>query len=229
MRNISTAFFNALSTSRDTGCAPRQFLYFTAKNRTDGTPVSIGIWGGDDDIAITVISPITGLPEARTYIGAQNLIVSPIVRVTDATIQTVTITLSQISPTTQQLLRDYDLRLGKVEIHEMLLVPRSNQVVSPPEIVFLGEIDKAPLTTPAVGQDGSIDINAVSDAISLLSIKNPAKSSFEFQRRRNPNDNFGKYSSTVATWNLPWGTKTKQNTAGANVAPSPTSGFGVRR
>lgn len=222
MRNISAAFFNALNASRDTGISPRQFVWFTVKDRATGLPVNAGFWTGDEDIAITVISPITGLPEGRTYFGAQNLFISPIVRVTDATIQSVSISLSQISPAAQQLIRGYDARLGKVEIHEMLIQPRSNQVVSPPEIVFLGEVDKSPITTPSIGEDGSLDITAVSDAISMLSIKNPAKSSAEFQLRRNPNDSFGRYSSTIATWNIPWGTKTKQNTAASNSG-APTS------
>lgn len=214
MRSISTAFFNALNAARETGIRPRQFAYFTVKERETGSPVNVGLWNGDEDINITVINPFSGLSEARTYYGAQNLTISPIVRVTDATTQTVTVSASQISPITQQILRGYDMRLGKVEIHEMLMGPSSDQPVSPPEVVFIGEINKSPLTTPSIGEDGSIAVEIVSDAISMLSKTNPAKSSDSFIKRRNPGDNFSKYASTVSTWNIPWGIKTKQNSAG---------------
>lgn len=226
MRNIPTAFFNALNNVRDTGAIPRQFAYFTAKNRSTGSPVYVGFWKGDEDITISVVNPFTGLQEGRTYFGAQNLNISEIVRVTDMTTQTINVSLSQISPAAQQLFRDYDIRLAKVEIHEMLLDTNSQQPVAPPIAVFVGEVNSSPITTPAVGENGEVSIDAVSDAISMLSILNPAKSSAEFNRRRNPNDTFGKFSGTVSTWNIPWGTKASQDVASSVVYKIPQGATG---
>lgn len=207
MRSISPLFHDALLNARDKGITPCQFVYITAKQRSDQLPVSIGIWGGDEDINISVLSPVTGLLEARTYYGQQNLEVSPIVRSSDLNIQQVNITMTHLSPVAQRISREYDVRLGKVEIHEIVmdgLMP-----VSPPEPIFLGEIDQAPLTTPSVGGDGQIELTAVSDAISMLTISNPLKSSLEGQKSRNPSDDWGLYSSTISTWDIPWARENK--------------------
>lgn len=207
MRDISPSFLDALMRSQETGIAPRQFLYINAKRTEDNSPVSIGFWNGDDDITISVVSPITNLLEARNYYGFQNLQISPIIRNSKLQIEEVTVTLSQITNEAQQAIRGYDLRLAKAEVHECIMDGRSP--VAPPECVFLGEIDSAPLNTPEAGSDGNISVTMVSDAISMLNITNPLMSSFEGQKLRNPNDHFGKYASTVSKVDIPWGRKKK--------------------
>jgi hypothetical protein len=132
--------------------------------------------------------------------------VSPIARTADLTIQTVTITIGQIAAVAQQLVRGYDLRLAPVEIHDMAFDTITRQPSAAPEIAFLGIADGAPIKTPAVGQDGNVEISAISAAIAMLERTNPAKSSYEGQKRRS-GDEFGLYSSTVANWQIPWGQK----------------------
>ena len=83
MKNITSAFFAALTGARDKGLVPRRFVWITGKDLASGAPASIGLWTGDDDINITVTSGVTGLPEARTYYGGLNLQVSPIPRTAD--------------------------------------------------------------------------------------------------------------------------------------------------
>lgn len=207
MRNINPNFLTALSQSRDSGIVPRQFLFIETKEISTGAIVRIGFWNGDEDINITVISPTTGLQEVRQYYGAQNLKISPIPRNSKLEIEEVTATLNQISVQAQTAVRGYDLRLSKAEIHECLMNGRDP--ISPPECVFLGEIDAAPLNTPEVGSEGNISITMVSDAISMLSIVNPLLSSNEGQKLRDINDNWGKFASTVAKWDVPWGRKQK--------------------
>lgn len=207
MRNISSDFLQALLKAQDNGIVPRQFLYINAKDALNNAPVSIGFWNGDHDISISVLSPITNLLEARNYYGFQNLSISPIVRNSKLQIEEVTVTLNHISPEVQQAARGYDLRLAKAEIHECVMDGRSP--ISPPECVFLGEVDAAPINTPEVGSEGEISLTLVSDAISMLNIPNPLLSSFEGQKQRNPNDYFGKYASTVSKVDIPWGRKKK--------------------
>ncbi|NTG46584.1 hypothetical protein G6M04_04300 [Agrobacterium rhizogenes] len=206
MKNITSAFFAALTGARDRGLVPRRFVWIKGKSFDTGVTNPIGLWTGDDDINITVVSGITGLPEARTYYGGLNLQVSPIARTADLTIQTVTITIGQIAPVAQQLVRGYDLRLAPVEIHDMAFDTVTRQPSAAPEIAFLGITDGAPIKTPAVGQDGNVEISAISAAIAMLERTNPAKSSYEGQKRRS-GDEFGLYSSTVANWQIPWGQK----------------------
>jgi hypothetical protein len=206
MKNITSAFFAALTGARDRGLVPRRFVWIKGKSFDTGVTNPIGLWTGDDDINITVVSGITGLPEARTYYGGLNLQVSPIARTADLTIQTVTITIGQIAAVAQQLVRGYDLRLAPVEIHDMAFDTVTRQPSAAPEIAFLGITDGAPIKTPAVGQDGNVEISAISAAIAMLERTNPAKSSYEGQKRRS-GDEFGLYSSTVANWQIPWGQK----------------------
>ncbi len=181
MKNITSAFLAALTGARDTGLVPRRFVWITGKSFDTGDVASIGLWTGDDDIDISVISGITGVSEGRTYYGGLNLQLSPIARTADLTVQTVTITIGQIAPVAQQLLRGYDLRLAPVEIHDMTFDPVTRQPSSAPEISFLGIADGAPIKTPVVGQDGDIEISAISAAIAMLERNNPAKSSYEGQ------------------------------------------------
>ncbi|MFB2562424.1 hypothetical protein [Rhizobium sp. IMFF44] len=210
MKNPDPNFLAALQGARDNGLSIRSLVYFSVK-KLDGTPVELGVWTGDEDMAISVMSGVTGQMVYREYYGG-GLVedIDPIPRVSDLTIQTVTITLSQIASVTQQLARGYDIRLGKVEIHRAILDRKSRRPVSAPELDFMGEIDGSPIDTPQIGEDGGIQINAVSDAISMLTRKNPLKSSYEAQKRRS-GDEFGKYASTVSTWDIPWGQKKKKN------------------
>lgn len=207
MRNISSSLLTALTNAREDGLAPRTLVHVTAKNRTTGVPQGVGLWSDLDDANITVLSGIDGLPVTRLYYGGGSLLdVSDIPRVSDLTVQTVTIGLSQIADAAQQLVREYDVRLAKVEIHQVLLDPKSGQPVSTDAPVFLGEVDGAPISTPAVGGEGSIELKVISDAISMLTRQNPRKSSYEAQKRRQ-GDEWGLYAATVGTWKLPWGQK----------------------
>lgn len=205
MRNSNTTFNNAMAVAQDTGLAPRQFVYVkNVKPFAAGAALSFGFWTGDEDAIFTVIDGETGLPVDRTYYGAVNMVVDNIPRVSDMTIQSISISVSQIATATELLVRGYDVRLAKVEIHEMALDPDSHLPISNPEVIFLGQIDGAPIETPAVGEDGAITFSINSDAMSMLSRVNPRKSSFQSQRRRS-DDRFGKYAGTVKNWPIKWG------------------------
>ncbi|WP_085025598.1 hypothetical protein [Ensifer aridi] len=207
MRNITAALLDAITQARDTGLVPRTLVWVTAKNRTTGLPESVGVWTDHEDANITVLSGTTGLPVTRLYYGGGSLLqVSEVPRVADLTVQTVTIDLSQLATAAQLLTREYDVRLAKVEIHQVLLDPKSGQLVSVEAPVFLGEVDGAPVNTPSIGGEGSIKLKVVSDAISMLTRTNPRKSSYEAQKRRQ-GDEWGLYAGTVETWKIPWGQK----------------------
>ena len=207
MRNIDPNFMAALSSAPETGLEPRRFLFINAREISTGSPVTIGFWTGDEDINISVISPVTGATDARSYYGTQNLTFSPLARNSNLETVEVTATLTQISAAAQTAVRGYNLRLAKAEIHEAVFSGKNP--VSSPECIFLGEIDSAPLTTPEVGGDGNISITMVSDAISMLSISNPLLSSHEAQKLRNVNDTFSIYASTIREWDVPWGQNKK--------------------
>ena len=205
MRNSATVFNNALAIAQDTGVAPRQFVYVkNVKPYGGGAAVSFGFWTGDDDAIFTVIDGETGSPVNRTYYGAVNMVVDNIPRVSDLTVQSIQIEVSQIATATELLVRGYDVRLAKVEIHEILLGPESRLPVSDPEVIFLGQIDAAPIETPRTGEDGTITFSINSDAMAMLARVNPRRSSFQSQRRRS-DDRWGKYAAVVKNWPIKWG------------------------
>lgn len=208
MRAATAEFFEQLNAAPDTGLVPRQAVWLTVKERATGNRVERGIWTGDEDLNLTVYSGVTGALISRPYYADVISQVGEIPRVSDLTVQNVTIDLSQIADAATQLFRQYDARLGNVEIHDLLINPETGDQIGPGLISFLGVIDGAPIKTPKKGGTGSIKIKAVSDIFAMLTRTNPRKSSYEGQKIRG-GDEWGKYASTVSSWKIPWGEKSK--------------------
>lgn len=222
MKSIGAGTQPALTNARDTGIVPRQFFWITVKDRTTGNPVTFGLWTGDDTVSIDVISGTTGLPVTRSYGGGVNLKIGDIPRVSDLTIQTIEVEFSAIAPVCQEIVRTYDPRLAKVEIHAGFLSAVTRLPVDEPEIDFLGEVVGAPVKTGSVGGESLIKLEIVSDAISMLSRKNPRKRSYEGQKRRD-GDEFGKYGNAAKTWRIFWG---EREVGGDSVGAGSGSGGG---
>ena len=215
------AFLNALIDAPKTGIKPRRFIWVRAKTR-DATPqpFNVGMWTGDRDVTITLKDGLTGNTVTRSYYGmGRKLIMPTISRVSDLTIQTPTVKMSQLSLVTQILVRENNVRFAKVDVHEGLLHPRTKAFVSMPELVFIGEVDGDPIETPKAGETGSITLELVSDAIRLLTETNPATRSYQTYAQRS-NDQFGKYSNTVANFDYSWGeSDSAQNAGGGSSKP----------
>lgn len=207
MRNVDPEFMSALIDAPDRGLVPRKLLSVTGREWSGNSiAAEMSFWTGDENVEMTVVSGLNGLPSARLFHGAVELRVGSIPRVSDLTIQTITVSLNIFADPVAQLVRGYDIRLAKIEIWDMLLDTTSRLPVSPPELVFLGEVDGSPVSVPEVGGEGSVEIKCVSDAISMLARKNYTKSSYEAQKLRG-GDEWGKYANTVKTWRIPWGQK----------------------
>lgn len=208
MISAPSALVALLQNAGTDGLKEHKLIWFSVKERGTGNPVGRGIWDGSEDLNYTVVSGVTGLPEARAYYGAALLSVGDIVCTTDMTVQSVTINLSQIADVAQQLIRQYNARLARVEIHTLYMHPETGMPVG--ELLdWVGEIDKAPVKTPAIGGEGSIAIKTVSDIMSMLTRVNGRKSSFEDQRKHADGDEWSKYASTAGTWDVNWGQKSK--------------------
>ena len=190
------------------GLGERKLIWFAVKERGTGNPVGRGIWDGSEDLPFTVISGVTGLPETRDYYGASLIKVGDIACTTDMTVQSVTINLSQIADVAQQLIRQFNARLARVEIHTMYMHPETGMPVGT-LLDWVGEIDKVKVKTPAIGGEGSIEIKTVSDIMSMLTRINGRRSSFEDQRKHANGDQWSKYASTAGTWDVAWGQESK--------------------
>ena len=204
MRSASLATQLALVDARDKGIVPRDFLWLTVRDLITAEASSFGFWSGDYPVDITVISGTTGLPVTRTYIGDVNLNVGERRRVSNLTMPTLNVSMSAIAPAVQAVLRGYDVRLAKVEVHACLLDTATRLPVDNPEIDFLGEVNSSDIGTAAAGGESLVKLGIVSDAISMLTRKNPRKRSHEGQMRRS-GDALNRYSNAVANWQVTWG------------------------
>lgn len=205
MRDVDPEFIKALIEAPDRGIVPRRLVSVTGREWSGESDAGLmSFWTGDEDVEMTVVSGLNGLPSARLFYGAVELRVGSIPRVSDLTIQTITVSLNVFADPVAQLVRGYDIRLAKVEIWDMLLDPTSRRPISTPQLVFLGEVDGSPIETPEVDGEASVKLKCVSDAISMLTRKNYTKSSYEAQKLRG-GDEWGKYANTVKTWRIPWG------------------------
>lgn len=211
MRLQNAGLVNALIEARNQGVSQRRFLTVWAKERLNPSIThQVGLWTGDRTISCQVQDGNTGLYETRTFTGGVTLDIPDIPEVSDLTIQSIEISVSQNAEIIDLIAREWDLRLARIELHEAAFQPGTPVMAGEPEILFLGVVDKNPITTPAGGSEGSATISIVSSAIMDLQRQNPAKSSYEYQKRRNF-DEWGKYSAKVKTWKLPWGREAAEN------------------
>jgi hypothetical protein len=207
MRDVDPAFMAALTNAPELGIIPHKLLTVTGNEWADETDAArLSFWTGDENLIMTVTSGLNGLPSNRTFYGGVELQVPSIPRVADLTVQTIDVQLNILADAVAQLVRGFDIRLGKVEIWDMLLDPKTRLSVSLPQLVFLGEVDGSPISTPSVGSEGGVVIRCASDAISMLNRKNFTKSSYEAQKQRD-GDEWGKDANVVKSWRVPWGQK----------------------
>lgn len=164
----------------------------------------MGLWNGEDTVEVTVVQAESGLPVTRTYHAAGSLLgIDPIPAVSDLSVRTIQIELSQINAAVQQAIRGYDARLAKLEVHRGLYSLDTRLLVAPPVPLFDGQVNGAPINTPAAGEEGGISLAVVSHT-RVLTRTNPAKRSDETQKLRS-GDRFRRYSGVANQWDFFWG------------------------
>jgi len=218
MRSIDLDTYDALVGAPDNGITSRDLVYFFVRSLDGESTTQFGFWNGLDTVTISVLRGDTGLSQSRVYHGDGSLISMDRIPLTsDLTVRTVKVVLSQLHATVQDMVRGYDIRGAKVEIHRGVFDPQSNALVGAPICHFVGKVNKAPIQTPAVDQEGSISIDVVSIVRELTRI-NPAKKSDETQKRRS-GDRFRRYAgvANVPVW---WGEE-KANGAGTSAVTRP--------
>lgn len=202
MQTLDPSFVAALQAAPDNGVAPVYFMWFYAKDRETGTIEEFGLWTGDEDISITVQSPLGGVTQARDYLGGVNLEVGEIVYSGSLVDEPLGVKMSQIAPAAQQLIRGYELRLAECELHATSL--NGGAFFSTPQLQHIGVVDDAQIATPEAGSDGSISLVIRSDLMAQYTKINPNKSSDAHQKQRLENDEFSRYAGVVQSRDLQW-------------------------
>lgn len=202
MRQLPEEILAALEARR---LVARDFIWIVARNRDTGVPVSDGYWSDVGAITCEVINPNTGSAVERTFYGAGGLIsVSDIPLVSNLTVQSVTVRLSQVADRVNDLLRTYDVKQAPIQIFRGLYDPETRVMVAPAEPRFVGFIDTAPITTPSENEEGGVTLNCVSHTQEMTR-SNPDTRSDASQRLRSETDNFFQDAGVVGDWELFWG------------------------
>jgi hypothetical protein len=197
----------------------RDMIWFTVRDRGTGAAVDVGYWSDVFTITANVIDPETGSTVPLTFSPAGGLIaISDIALVSDLTVQTVTIKLSQVADAVNTLLRTYDCKQGKVKIWRALFDPDGRNIVAPALPRFLGTIDQAPVITPKENAgDGNVTLTCIDNTQELMR-SNPDTCSDASQRLRSATDDLCNDVVVVPTWQQFWGRE-----GGGRITTSPFS------
>ena len=197
----------------------RDFVWFIVKDRETGAPVTDGYWSDVGDISAQVIDPNSGGVVTRPFHGALGLIqISDIPLVSNITVQTVQVRLSQVSDRVRDLIHGYECKQGQVQIWRGLFSPETRLMVSPAPPRFVGFIDNIEVNTPAENEDGGVMLTCVSHTQEMTRY-NPDTRSDASQRLRNPIDNCFQDTTVVGGWQHFWG-----RASGAVASSLPSGG-----
>lgn len=183
----------------------RDFLWIKARTFDTGLPFQYGFWSDVGDVTVTIVDPDTGLPDSRDFEGAGTLVeIGDISLVSNLSVQSVDIRLSQIDEAVASVVRGYDLRQAVVEVYRLMFDPDTRLPLAPELPRFVGFIDGAPIVTPAEGGEGGITLRCVSHTQELTR-SNPDTRSHDSQILRSATDDFLVDATVVGDWETFWG------------------------
>ena len=181
------------------------FLWFVARDRETGAPVTDGMWSDVGNVTVPVIDPDTGLVVHRNYYGAYGLVgISDVVLVAGVSVQPITISLSGVADRVAQLVRQYDVKQARVELHRGRFDPKTRLLVAPAAKRFVGFVDDPEIIRGEEGEESSVTLTCVPYSQELLR-SNPDTRSPESQDRRAPGDAFFNDTAVVGDWQQFWG------------------------
>lgn len=211
--DVPTEYADALSNAAAMGFVERDMVTFFVRERGSGDIVTFAFWNDYGDLELDVADGDTGVTVSRTAIGDEALLsVGDVPNVNDLTVRRLTIAMSQLHATVQDMFRGYDMRLARAELHRLILDPDTRNLVAVPPCDFIGQVSLGPLGTPAAGSEGSVEFEIVSDTAELTRV-NSAKCSDETQKRRDAADDMRTYVAELAAGvDLPWGENSVSST-----------------
>jgi predicted Zn-ribbon and HTH transcriptional regulator len=197
----------------------RDFLWIVARTRaTPPVAAPVGFWSDVGNVAAPVTNPDTGLAETRAFYGSGTLIsMTDVMLVSNITVQTVRITMSQIDEMVSEAIRVYEVKQARVEIYRGLYDPETRALVAPAFCRFVGFVDRAEIKTPTAGAAGAALLTCTSHTQEMLR-SNPDTRSHQSQLRRDPTDTFFLGAEQASEIEIFWG---KAN----GKIPTQTGGF----
>lgn len=172
-------------------------VWVEAMNRATGVTEAMGLWTGADHQTFTINTV------ARPYYGAGAVLDVPDIEATvGLEVRTYDVALSPISPEVEQLLRGYDPRQRRCEIHRAEF-DRSGNLLAEPERIFKGTVDGTPIITAKIGGPTTATLRVMSNAHMLTRYPGVTKS--DAVQRRRSGDRFRIYGSLANVPDIHWG------------------------
>lgn len=188
MRSIASPVTDALAARQ---LVARDFLWIVARTR-DVFPVSVsvGFWSDVGNVSASVLDPDSGSPVTRSFYGSGRLIsATDVSLVSNITIQTVRLRMSQLDDLVNQAIRTYDVRQARVELYRGLFDPASRAMVSPAFCRFVGFVDRVEIQTAPAREPGHAQLTCLSHTQEMTR-SNPDTRSHQSQILRDPTDTF---------------------------------------
>lgn len=183
------------------GLKVRSLFWVVGKNRTTGVASPLGVWSGEDNATFN----INGVD--RDYVGGGGFIqFDKLKQEQGLLIRRLTAHANPISPEMDQMLRQYEPRFARCEVHLAFYDPETDELVAEPYRVFKGWLDSLNIKTPEKNGAGDATINLVGNSRILTKVLGIKKSN-ENQKKRLGNDRFHEYTGITGTVQTPWGEK----------------------
>lgn len=199
------------------GVSPRALAWFEARNRATGATETLGLWQGADDRTFNIGGA------TRTYYGAGQLLgVDPIVARSGVEVRRQRLVFSALTPEVEQLVRGYDARYGRAEVHVVHMVAGTDTFVSSPVRWLAGYVDEVSIRTGEAGGEGAVEIR-IATAARALTQKLGRKRSDRSLRARAPADRFRRYSDVSGSVKAWWGELAPSDAPQGAQRPQPVS------
>jgi len=185
--------------------APRNFVLIIAEALVGGALETFGFTDYGEDVITNVIDARTGATVSHTFYGdnAPLIGMDRIPLKIGLEVATTQVLLNPLHPVVELMARGHNLRNAAVQIHRGWLSLESQLLVAPPRPRRLGQVNGAPITTAAAGEQSRLVLKVVSGTRELTEL-NPTRRSDESQKRRN-GDRARKYNGTAHLWQSRWG------------------------
>lgn len=204
-RGLSATLMAALAART---CRPRDFVWFTVKDRDTGEPYSEGFWSGSTPVSAQVVDGITGSTVERVFTEAGGLVSGPeIPFVRNLTVQRVELLMSNLSERIKELIRGYEPRQGRIQIYRGMLSVTGNTLIEPATPRFVGYIDQVEIMDAAAGEYGSVKITCTSSTREFSRSNFSTRTNEDQRRTRSDTDAFFRDVATIGEREIFWGTE----------------------
>lgn len=169
---------------------------------SDGDPKTWCYFSGESNISVSVETQ-TGSTESRNFVGGVALEVPAIIDRLGLDAPALSITLSHLHTTVEDMARGGRLRLAEVEVHRAVFNNETYGFVSAPYLQFVGFIHEAQIENAPEGGAGQLTLDCRLNS-GILTKSNPAMKSHDRQLLRS-GDRARLYADVAGSVGYFWG------------------------